>query len=95
HVSVNKLSPDDPLMSYRDEHGRLKVLTKSLFLKVCNEAWSGHGYPKFSGHSFRIGGTTYLLQCGVDPKVVKRCGRWKSSAFARYWRDLHTIASIH
>ncbi|THU89192.1 hypothetical protein K435DRAFT_621295, partial [Dendrothele bispora CBS 962.96] len=95
HVTANNLSPDDPLMAYRDNAGRLKVLTKSLFLKVCNEPWSERGYPRFSGHSFRIGGTTYLLQCGVDPEVVKRCGRWKSCAFARYWRDLHSIASIH
>ncbi|THV04473.1 hypothetical protein K435DRAFT_850936 [Dendrothele bispora CBS 962.96] len=66
HVTTNNLSPDDPLMAYRDNAGRLKVLTKSLFQKVCNEAWSKRGYPRFSGHSFRIGGTTYLLQCGVD-----------------------------
>ncbi|THV00695.1 hypothetical protein K435DRAFT_656730 [Dendrothele bispora CBS 962.96] len=95
HVSMNGLKPEDPLMSYRDQYGTLKVLTKDRLLKICNDVWVPLGYPKVTGHCFRIGGTTYLLQCGVDPEVVKRCGRWKSSAFARYWRDLHTIASVH
>ncbi|KAF5362749.1 hypothetical protein D9758_011739 [Tetrapyrgos nigripes] len=95
HICSNNLSPDNPLMSYRDDSRKLKVMTKTHFLSLCNDVWSKESYPQFTGHSFRIGGTTLLLQDGVDPEYIKMCGRWKSSAFTRYWRDLHTCASIH
>ncbi|KAF5343355.1 hypothetical protein D9758_014175 [Tetrapyrgos nigripes] len=95
HVCANDLGPSDPLMSFRDDSGKLKCLTKSHFLSLCNDVWSKEGYPRFTGHSFHIGGTTLLLHDGVNPEYVKMCGRWNSSAFTRYWRDLHTCASIH
>ncbi|KAF5334069.1 hypothetical protein D9758_017658 [Tetrapyrgos nigripes] len=95
HVRANRLSPQDPFMSYRDDSGKLKVMTKSYFLALCNEVWEKEGYPRFTGHSFRIGSTSLLLQDSVNPEYVKMCGRWKSSAFTRYWRDLHTCATVH
>lgn len=95
HIRVNRLGPDDPLLGYRDDSGELKVLTKTLFLKRCNQVWAEHDIPRMTGHCFRIGGTTHFLTLGIAPDVVKMLGRWKSDAFLKYWRDLDSLASIH
>ena len=38
---------------------------------------------------------TSFLRAGVDPKVVKQMGCWKSDAFLLYWRELEEIFSDH
>ncbi|QRV93567.1 hypothetical protein RhiJN_21585 [Ceratobasidium sp. AG-Ba] len=73
--------------------GCLRALTKEHFLKFTNKIWSPMGYPRVTGHCFRIGGTTELLLGGVPPDLVKAMGRWKSDAFQRYWRDIGGIAA--
>ncbi|KAJ3816375.1 hypothetical protein F5880DRAFT_1494351 [Lentinula raphanica] len=95
HIEVNRLGLGDPLFAFRNEEGRLEVLSKSLFLSACNDTWDGHGIPRITGHCFRIGGTTHYLLAGVSPDVVKALGRWKSDAFLRYWRNLDQLATIH
>ena len=75
HLSINNLPQDFPLFAYSSPSGPT-VLTKSLFLARCNDVWSTFGYPRTTGHSFRIGGTTELLLSGVSPDVVKKMGRW-------------------
>ncbi|TFK16572.1 hypothetical protein FA15DRAFT_548136, partial [Coprinopsis marcescibilis] len=60
-------------------------LTKAHFLERCNQIWTGLGYLRITGHSFRIGGTTELLLAGVPPDVVKAMGRWSSDSFLKYW----------
>ena len=42
-------------------------LTKGRFLRWCNEIWSALRYPRTTGHSFQIGGTTELLIAGTPP----------------------------
>ncbi|KAE9391928.1 hypothetical protein BT96DRAFT_1000852 [Gymnopus androsaceus JB14] len=74
HIRVNRLGPDDPLVAYRDENGELKVLSKTVFLKRCNEVWSRHNIPRMTGHCFRIGGTTHYLVQGIPPDIVKMLG---------------------
>ncbi|KAJ7260297.1 hypothetical protein C8J57DRAFT_1720225 [Mycena rebaudengoi] len=95
HISTNRLGPDDPLFSFRTSRGNLLALTKKKFLNRCNTIWSQFGFPRLTGHSFRIGGTTELLIAGVPPDVVKMMGRWSSDAFLRYWRSLHRVAPLH
>ncbi|KAE9386005.1 hypothetical protein BT96DRAFT_949437 [Gymnopus androsaceus JB14] len=95
HIRVNQLGPNDPLLGYRNNSGELKVLTKSVFLKRCNQIWSEHGIPRMTGHCFRIGGTTHYLIQGIAPNIVKMLSRWKSDVFLKYWRDLESLASIH
>lgn len=73
----------------------IKLLDKKLFMEMCNNVWSGMGLARYTGHSFRIGGTTMFLRLGVDPGVVKKMGRWKSDAFQLYWRDLDNIFKLH
>ncbi|KAF5344547.1 hypothetical protein D9758_016465 [Tetrapyrgos nigripes] len=60
HVCHNNLSPNDPLMSYRDKKGKLKVMTKSYFLNLCNNIWKKEGYPRFTSHSFHTGAPPYF-----------------------------------
>ncbi|KIJ35131.1 hypothetical protein M422DRAFT_181207, partial [Sphaerobolus stellatus SS14] len=70
-------------------------LTKCAFLTGYNSIWTSCGFPRYTRHSFRIGGTTELHSSGVHPGVVKALGRWSSDAFLFYWRSIHDIASIH
>ncbi|KAF5349346.1 hypothetical protein D9758_011774 [Tetrapyrgos nigripes] len=95
HIKDNRLSQSDPFTTYRDDQGKFKVLTWSKFLTMCNIIWTREGYGRFTGHSFQIGDTMFLLHHGIDTETVKHCGQWKSSAFTRYWRDLHTISEVH
>jgi hypothetical protein len=94
HLSTSKLPENLPLLAYSTPSGP-RMLTKATFLARCNQIWSASGYPRTTGHSFRIGGTTELLISGVPPDVVKIMGRWSSDSFLRYWRDLETIAPLH
>ncbi|KAF8886363.1 hypothetical protein BD779DRAFT_1611783 [Infundibulicybe gibba] len=92
HITINELTPHLPLFSYAIGDGRHLALTKDKFLARCNEIWTMYGWPRMTGHSFRIGGTTKLLVAGVPPDVVRAMGRWSSDAFLRYWRSLELIA---
>ncbi|KAF9030724.1 hypothetical protein BDZ89DRAFT_949451 [Hymenopellis radicata] len=83
------------LASFIDERGQRKVLTKRAFLLRCNEIWLKEGLSRLTGHSFRIGGTTYFLLKGKDPNVVKALGRWSSDAFLRYWRQLDQLGIMY
>src|ERR1700730_16960065 len=84
-----------PLASYRDSLGSLAPLTKHSFLKWCNTILTSLGYGCFSGHCFRISGTTELLVRGVNPNVVHIMGRWSSNSFLCYWHNVSDIAALH
>jgi len=94
HMATESLPGSYVLYSYRLD-GIVTPLTKSAFLARCNTIWQGNGLPRFTGHSFRIGGTTELLLGGVHPDVVKALGRWSSDAFLVYWRSLSELAPLH
>ncbi|KAJ7724785.1 hypothetical protein B0H16DRAFT_1333271 [Mycena metata] len=94
HLLVNKCDGAAPLFTFNTAAGP-KFLTKPKFLQRCNEIWVAAGYPRITGHSFRIGGTTELLLAGVAPDVVRSMGRWSSSAFLKYWRSLDDLAPLH
>jgi hypothetical protein len=91
HLRINNIPNDTHLFSYASDHGFV-ALTKPVFLQRCNEIWRLLGYPRTTGHCFRIGGTTELLIAGTPPDVVKAMGRWSSDSFLRYWRSLDDIA---
>jgi hypothetical protein len=91
HLRVNGAPNDSHLFSYSSTRGFIS-LTKPIFLRRCNEIWHSLGYPRTTGHCFRIGGTTELLIAGTPPDVVKATGRWSSDSFLRYWRSLDEIA---
>lgn len=94
HLLTNYSPNDIPLFAY-SSLGVFKALTKKDFLEKCNLVWTVSGIHRVTGHSFRIGGTTHLLQSGISPVIVKRMGRWSSDTFLRYWRGTDTIVPLH
>jgi hypothetical protein len=94
HFRVNNIQGNMPIFSFHSPNGLL-LLNKNLFLGRCNTIWSALGYPRTTGHCFRIGGTTELLVAGVPPDIVRITGRWSSESFLRYWRSLDSIAPRH
>jgi hypothetical protein len=94
HLNSSQLDPADPLCAYKEGDCAV-VIDKKDFMLMCNGIWSQHGFDRYTGPSFRIGGTTMLLRSGVEPGVVKKMGRWESDAFILYWRDLESIFSHH
>ena len=94
HIRLNNVRRDAHLFSYTVPSGTAS-LTKNRFLQRCNEIWSKLGYPRTTGHSFCIGGTTELLIAGTPPDIVRVTGRWSSESFLRYWRSLEDIVPAH
>ena len=94
HIRVNNIHNNDLLFSLISTNGHTPLSKKSL-LHRCNAIWSTLGYPRTTGHCFRIGGTTELLIAGTPPDIVKATGRWSSESFLRYWRSLDDIAPHH
>jgi hypothetical protein len=94
HIRVSDVPNDRHIFSFLSTDGLLS-LSKPLFLQRCNAIWSSLGYPRTTGHCFRIGGTTELLVAGTHPDVVRATGRWSSESFLRYWRSLDAIAPRH
>lgn len=94
HISSSILPNSALICEYRSG-SHIRTLDKQEFMTMCNTIWSNNGFSKYTGHSFRIGGTTMLLRCGVEPEVVKKMGRWHSDAFQLYWRDLDDIFDGH
>ena len=45
---------------------------------------SGLDGQNFSSHSFRRGGATWGLQCGLSQELIMALGDWKSGAFRGY-----------
>jgi hypothetical protein len=94
HIRRNNVQKDAHIFSYITPGG-VRSLTKNSFLQRCNAVWSLLGYPRTTGHAFRIGGTTELLIAGTPPDVVRVTGRWSSESFLRYWRSLEDIVPQH
>ncbi|KAK0485619.1 DNA breaking-rejoining enzyme [Armillaria luteobubalina] len=95
HLKINDNSPAEaPLFSYSEGPSCWAMLTKEAFLERCSRIWSLDNIDAASGHSFRIGGTTYLLLLGADPWVVMKQGRWSSKAFLLYWRRVEEILPL-
>ena len=97
HFLKNRLNINHPIAAYRDSHDKIVTLTRSKFIRRINGILkaSNKGYPRVTGHCFRIGGTTFYLVSGVPPDMVKNFGRWRSQAFLEYWRCLDYLGSIH
>lgn len=94
HTIINRAVPNNaPLFAYATQDG-WAPLTRSAFLARCNELWAAAGLCTLTGHSFRIGGATAMLLRGIPPEIVAVQGRWKSSAFLKYWRQIDAILPL-
>ena len=87
--------PDAPLFSWRDRRGAVRPMVRAKALARINEIMLKHGWGTSFGHSFRIGGASFLLAHGVAPEIVRIAGRWKSLAYEVYIRAFERIASRH
>ena len=64
----------------------LKPLTYNVFLsrlKTCLRSM-GIDSSKYSGHSFRRGGASFALECGVPVDLIQSQGDWRSNAYQSY-----------
>ncbi|KAB5589207.1 hypothetical protein CTheo_7350 [Ceratobasidium theobromae] len=95
HLTINTPIPlDHHRFAFQSPRGP-RCLIKEAFLTRCNQIWSTRGYPRITGHCFRIGGTHTYLSAGVPDDVVKMLGRWSSDSFLKYWRGMDQIAGMH
>eukprot|EP00435_Cladocopium_sp_Y103_P028921 s3298_g7.t1 len=73
-----------------------RVLKRIEVQHLLQRAAGGVGLPpgRFLSHSLRIGGATALFQSTADIEIVKRAGRWTSSAVQRYLTDGGAVSGI-
>lgn len=79
--------PDAMNPLFRWGNGAILKRTEVQFL--LQKAATAEGLPadRFLSHSLRIGGASALYQASADIELVKRMGRWSSSAVQRYLHD--------
>lgn len=44
----------------------------------------GYEVSRYSGHSFRRGGASFALECGISSDFIQSQGDWKSDAYKLY-----------
>lgn len=77
---------DHPAFSYRTQSGQLAFVSHKLFTAKLKKLLSTAGFSpeRFSGHSLRRGGATFLYKCGASILEIQSCGDWASTVFTRY-----------
>ena len=85
HLSLNKMLPDSTLFSYKSG-SHVKTLTQANFASRVKLLLTQAGFDShsISCHSFRRGGTSFAISCGLNPLQVKAREDWKSNAFEKY-----------
>jgi hypothetical protein len=84
--NVNKHSnPNTPAFMYASASG-LVPYTYGSFLARLKQCLHGMGLdsPRYSGHSFRRGGASFALECGLSPDLIQSQGDWRSDAYKAY-----------
>ena len=73
-----------------------QVIKRIEIQHFLQEAAVGVGLPpgRFMSHSLRIGGASALFQSTADIELVKRAGRWSSSAVQRYLFDGGSVSAV-
>lgn len=75
----------DPLFQISGSVGGSRPLNYQQFLKDLKRLLCSLGLGKgFSGHSFRRGGASFMLQSGIPGELIKVMGDWRSDAYQRY-----------
>ena len=95
HLIINGNPPSTiSFFGYRSETGSWTHMFRNTFLPFVFRIWQSASLDHVAGHSFRIGGTVFLLLAGVPPEVVAATGTWTSLAFLRYWRKMEQIIPL-
>ncbi|KIJ40877.1 hypothetical protein M422DRAFT_172916, partial [Sphaerobolus stellatus SS14] len=58
-----------------------------------NTVFNNNKWGTTFGHLFRIGGASFYLSQGVEAKIVRIAGRWKSLAYETYIHSFELVAS--
>jgi hypothetical protein len=87
----NNIPPRAPMFAYptqqvRDGRYIYRHLTQHQFTRLLRLTLTAAGYPahKFTPHSFRRGGASFSLACGIPVEVIKAQGDWRSNAVEAY-----------
>jgi hypothetical protein len=77
-----KVTSDRPAFSFSEKN----FVSYSSFTSRLKSLLSAAGVDpaKFSGHSFRRGGATYLHSLGATPLEIQASGDWQTMVFIRY-----------
>jgi hypothetical protein len=95
HLNINGTAPSlISFFGYRSENGSWTHMFRNTFLSFVFGIWQSASLDHVAGHSFRIGGTVFLLLAGVPPEVVAATGTWTSLTFLRYWRKMEQIIPL-
>ena len=83
--SRTQADKNSPAFSYRSA-GRLRCVSYKTFTAKLKSLLFRAGFSpeRFSGHSLRRGGATFLHACGASALQIQACGDWQSSVFTRY-----------
>ena len=85
--------PHEPLLRWEDG----SPLTRDHIQAILERGAVAVDLPpdRFRSHSLRIGGATALYHVYHDVEIIKRCGRWSSSAFQGYlWEANETARGV-
>ena len=81
--------PSDPLLPLHGQGG-LAPLSAAQFTSKLMDITASLGLSGYSAHSFRRGGASHALACGVPAEMIKAQGDWRSMAYLDYL-DLDSI----
>ena len=78
-----------PLLSVRDQHGRVRCVTRTEAGHAIKALASAAGLnpDNYHTHSLRAGGATTLAHKRVPDRLIKQAGRWRSDTYRDYIRD--------
>lgn len=85
-LALTGMVPEEaPLLSYSTPSG-LRVLTQNALRKRLTSVLPNIGVDpkKYSTHSLRRGGATWLMSAGVPVSAIKVIGDWKSDCVYKY-----------
>ena len=87
-LSALRLSPspaDGPLFTFSSAQG-WAALSANMFSAKLHALLARLGFPPsaYSGHSFRRGGASFALECGLPTELIKVQGDWASNAYELY-----------
>lgn len=74
-----------PLFTYPTRNGWLPLTVQVFQSKLVTFLSSlGINPSDYSGHSFRRGGASFALECGLPTEIIKAQGDWASNAYENY-----------
>ncbi|EFP92189.2 uncharacterized protein PGTG_18086 [Puccinia graminis f. sp. tritici CRL 75-36-700-3] len=82
---ISSWGQSDHIFGYSNK-GRYLALMKYSVKRRLLAIWTTHGFDGLSGHSFRVGGTSFHNALGISPTQICKLGRWASVSYKLYIR---------